>query len=269
MTELIRLKKRLEKFGLSPKQAEIYVYLIQSGNSRISEIVRNLKIPRSSVYENLKGLKQQGLVEELIENNYRTIQAYSIGLLKDHLDEQMTKLETQIGELNNLEKVMEVIPGIKPSPPVRIRYYEGKSGAQQLFWNSLKAKDTLYVYSEWGRGRFVGIKFYKNFVTESYRRNIKEHVLTNPLPRIAQSMKEHTGSPLSRTDLTNIRFIDEAKIRFRGETLIYDNIYAQIYLKHNLISGFEIESPDFTQTQRAIFEGLWEPAGPVLLSGLI
>jgi hypothetical protein len=45
---------------------------------------------------------------------------------------------------------------------------------------------------------------------------------------------------------------------------MYDNIYAVIYLKNVEINGFEIESQEFVDTQRAIFETLWTDAKPVL-----
>lgn len=263
MTEVIRLKKRLEKFGLNSKQVDIYVLLLRQGNMRISEISRALHIPRSSVYEVLKGLLDRGLAEEIIENSFKVIQAYSIGVLQHNFDEQYYELKRRSEDLVQLEKALETLPAMQSRPPITIRYYKDRAGARQLFWNTLNAKGMIYVQSEWGRGRYVGIEFYKRFVAESYARNIKEQVITNSSPRVLESIREHAGTPVSRSNLDTIRCLDEDVVKFRGDTLMYDNIYAHIDLKNDHISGFEIESQQFTDTQRAIFKSLWEAAEPI------
>ena len=147
--------------------------------------------------------------------------------------------------------------------PTNVRYYKGVSGARQLLWNTLKAKDTVYVYSAWGRGRYVGIKFYKSFVNESGEKEIKEKVLINPTKRVLTSIRKYAGSSIARTATKDIRALSEENILIKGETFIYDNVYAQLYLREEEISGFEIESSNFIETQRSIFKTLWEMAKPV------
>ncbi|HUP26394.1 MAG TPA: hypothetical protein VM124_01965, partial [Candidatus Limnocylindrales bacterium] len=147
----------------------------------------------------------------------------------------------------------------------KIRYYKGRSGARQIFWNSLKAKSTAYIYSDYGRARYVGKKFYENFVVESKKRDIKEHVLMNTNPATWQSIKRfnYPGSPIARTKVKDLRFLDQKYLNIKGDTLIYDNIYAQVYLKNVEISGFEIESSQFADTQRALYKILWNMAQPL------
>ncbi len=263
MNEVITIKRRLEKFGFSKKQVEIYVLLLRQGNLRISEIVRLTQLPRSSVYESLKGLFELGLAEEIIENSFKVIQAHPVGSIRHNLDEQSESLRKKIDGLDSLGKALEVLPAIKLQQPVTIRYYKGRAGARQLFWNTLKTKGTIYVQSEWGRSRYVGIEFYKKFVAESFERGFSEQVLTNSVPRVLDSIKEHLHAPLSRTELPNIRYFKESEISFRGETFIYDSTYAHVFLKDEVINGFEIESRQFVETQRAIFEKLWDTATPV------
>ncbi len=263
MADVIALKKRLVKFGIAEKQAEIYVLLLRQGNLRISDIVSALQMPRSSVYESLKGLFEIGLAEEVIENSFKRIRAYPIGSLKHHLDENMLKIQKQAEDLTHLEKIFDILPGLPMSSTTTVRYYKGVAGARQLFWNTLKSKNTTYVYSEWGRSRYLGIEFYKNFVAESRDRGFQEQVITNSTPRVLNSIKQHLDTPVSRTKLENIRFMPIDKIALKGDSFMYDDIYAQIFLKDGVISGFEIQSEPFVKTQRAIFETLWDTAQPV------
>lgn len=264
MTNVTDIKHELEKLGLSQNQADIYILLLRQGHLRISEIVSSLHLPRSSVYENLKGLFELGLAEEVVENSFKIIKAYPIGVLKHHLDEQVQGLQQQSLKAEQLEKKLSALSALSPALPVTVRYYKDKAGARQLFWNSLKAQAPVYVYSEWGRGRYVGIDFYKNFVDESFARHIQEKVITNSSDRVLDSIRQHAGTPVSRTNLETIRCISESAIQFKGESLMYDNVYAHIFLKDETISGFEIESQQFVDTQRAIFETLWQSAQPVI-----
>jgi hypothetical protein len=217
------------------------------------------------VYESLNGLFELGIAEEIVENNYKKIRAYSVGTMRHDLEEKTFHLQRLTKDLGNLEKsILLTVPTASPKSTA-LRLYKGRSGARQLYWNTLKCKDTVYVYSDWGRGRYVGVKFYENFVIESRKRKIKEKVLINLAPDALESIKEYSypGSTMARTKIEDIRVLPKKDIEIRGDTLIYDNIYAQVYLKNVKIDGFEIENKNFTTTQRSIFETLWGMAKPM------
>ena len=185
--------------------------------------------------------------------------------MRHGLDEKMFHLQRLTKDLDNLEKAIK-LKGENGSPnSTTVRLYKGRSGARQLYWNTLKAKSITYVYSDWGRGRYIGMRFYENFVSEYRKRGIREKVLINPTVYALESIRKYTypGSPISRTKIEDLRALDKKKIHIKGDTLIYDNIYAQVYLKNVEISGFEIESQDFIKTQRSIFETLWNTAKPI------
>lgn len=251
----VKVEQRLMEFGLSKAQAEVYMLLTQNGELRIQQIVVLSGIPRSSVYEHLRALEKNGLIERIVGENFVRVKAYPLDALRHNL-------EQQISELGKLENAISKLPAPQ-SGTTTIRYYKGVAGARQLFWNSLKAANAVYVYSAWGRGSYVGTKFYKSFVQESRARSIHEKVLINPSEHALSSIRQYSGSAESRTKPEDIRTLSKHKVNIKGETLIYNNIYAQVYLKEEEINGFEVESDLFTETQRSIFETLWEVAKPL------
>ncbi len=253
----------LEKLGLTNKQAELYVTLLKYPNLRIAEIARFTQTPRSSVYENLNVLLKLGLAEEVIKDGYKTLQPYSVSVMKHVLRERVVQIQEQAKILQRLEKTIALSEESGTQQPTTVRYYKGVAGARQLMWNTLKAKDVVCVYSEWGRSNYVGARFYKSFVSESYRRSFSEHVLINPYTRVLDSIKTNLGSSTSRTTIENIRAINKKDVPIKGETFIYNNVYTQMYLKGREINGFEIESDQFVNTQRSIFIALWKSAQPV------
>jgi sugar-specific transcriptional regulator TrmB len=265
MTDFEAIQKQLEKVGLSRNQAEIYLLLVKSGELRIQEIVKLSGVARSSVYESLKALNELGIVQEVVEANHKKIKPYSIGIIKHDLDDQVSHLKQLQSDLAELEKSIDIASPVHTPGSTTIRYYKGRSGARQIFWNSLRAKGTVYVYSDYGRARYLGTKFYERFVAESHKRDIKERVFMNITPPTWRSMKRfiYPGSVIARTRVEDIRGLDMKDLHIKGDTLIYDNIYAQVYLKNVEINGFEIESRQFTDSQRSIHQTLWRIAKPL------
>ena len=238
--------------------------LMARGALRIQEITLLSGIPRSSVYESLKHLQDMGIAEEEVDDNFKRYRAYPIGVLRHGIDERITSLEQQSSDLEILERAMSQMDNAS-AEPTAVRYYKGQSGARQILWNALKSQNIVYVYSEWGRQEYVGLKFYERFVAETKLRRLKEKVLINMSPATLADIKRRNvpGSAASRTSVEDIRVLDRSQVSIKGDTLMYNNIYAQIYLRDVAIHGFEIESDDFVRTQRSIFETLWQTAKPV------
>lgn len=59
--------KILKNFGLTEKEAEIYIFLSRHGVQRSGEIAKGIKTHRAEVYRMLKSLQTKGLVESTLE----------------------------------------------------------------------------------------------------------------------------------------------------------------------------------------------------------
>jgi len=257
------LLRELGRFGLSPEQAQLYLCLVQEGEQRIQNLVRMTGMARSSVYEHLKTLLKLGLAEEAVAENHKIIRPYPVSVLRHDLAEKILDLRQLESELGTLERHFDEFSSENTFPSMSVRHYKDTSGARQVLWNSLKAKSEVRVYSAWGRSLYVGKRFYESFVEESKRRSISEKVLLNPSDENLKLLKEHLGTSVARTGLDDIQAIDKTKILIKGETLIYDDIFAQVYLRGQEINGFEIENRNFTDTQKTIFNTLWQQAKSV------
>jgi len=258
-----KILKELEKFGLLRNQALIYLYLIQNGELRIQEIAGGTNIPRSSVYENLKVLSDLGLIEKIVDSNFVKVKSYPIGSLKHILNAKVLYTKSLINDLRLLEDDIASLPQKNTTTSSQVRYYKGRAGAQQLFWNTLNSKSTVFIYSAYGRSKFVGKNFYSDFVQLSGEKSIAEKVLINPTKNALSLIKKETNTPFARTKINDLKFLPESDILIKGETFIYDDIYSQVNLNAMEINGFEVESENFSNMQRSIFETLWNSAKPV------
>ncbi|HSX33303.1 MAG TPA: helix-turn-helix domain-containing protein [Candidatus Saccharimonadales bacterium] len=265
MTSLKALRDGLQALGLSSKQADLYLLLVTHNELRVQEIVKLSRTPRSSVYESLRRLSDLGIVEEIIDDTYKRFRAAPIDIMRHSLDEQILSLQQQAKDLDALERSIRRLTAPEPGP-TNVRYYKGRAGARQVYWNTLKSSDIVYVYSEWHRQEYVGLAYYENFAAEARRRSVAEKVLINMTAATLQSIKRDnvTESAIARTRIADIRVLDALDVRIKGDTLIYNTTYAQVFLKNVEIHGFEIESSDFVETQRSIFETLWKKATPVI-----
>lgn len=259
------LQAELQKVGLTSNQAQVYMALMQQGELRIQEIVRASELPRSTVYEALKGLFELSLAEESVTDNYKTIRPYPIGIIKHGLDAQARHFQQLAHDVSELESHITLHTPARSKATMATRSYKGRSGARQLYWNTLKAQDVVYVYSDWGRMRYVGKQYYEGFVAESRARGIKERVLINATPEVMESIRIYTypGSPISRTRLEDIRVVDADQLEIQGDTLMYNEVFAQVYLRQVQITGFEVENRHFVSMQRMIFEHYWHAARPI------
>jgi len=262
---LAYIRNELQKFGLSVKQAEIYILLVAHKELRIPEIIRLTGLSRSSVYMHLDSLYEYGLAEEIVESSYRLIRPYSISVMRHGLNEQIVTLKKLSSDLDKLEKSLVLAEPELPVQSCKVRYYKDRSGARQLFWNTLKGDSEVLAFSEWGRDRFVGTNFYHSFVVESKQRQINERSLINLKPETLEFIRKYnkSGLNISRTKLSNIRVIDKDILPIKGESFIYGNTFAQVYISGIKIHGFEVENVNFANTQKKVFEAFWNLGQPV------
>jgi sugar-specific transcriptional regulator TrmB len=67
----ISIKKVLTDYGLTDKEADIYIFLAKHGVLKGGEIVTRMKTHRALVYRILKSLQTKGLVETTLESPAR------------------------------------------------------------------------------------------------------------------------------------------------------------------------------------------------------
>jgi sugar-specific transcriptional regulator TrmB len=260
MDKVQNVYERLKSLGLSINQAELYVQLLERGDLRIHKLVELSGLPRTSVYGALRGLEDRGLIERVIGYNHVRIKPNSMESLYDEFDQKINEAQQAKVNLGILQDEISKLNFKKTKNDTEIRYFQGLMGARQLLWNSLSAESEVYVYSEWGRSKYVGEKFYEKFVSTSFDRKISEKVIINSDPVTVNLIRTAMNSPSSRTKAENIRLIDYHNIGIKGETFIYDDIYAQLYLKDGLLNGFEIENQLFANTQKSLFGNIWVTA---------
>ena len=240
------LEKYLQEIGLSDKEASIYLELLRAGNSSASEIAKNTKIKRPTVYTVLDSLSKKGLVSETTEGTKTKHQAEPPERLevfverqKALFDERTHVLKDVIPELKNIQRDSE-------DKPV-IRYYEGKEGVisslERLFDSESKSKPEKEIYFIYPKDRIDEV-----WSTEDKKKYMAKRTRQKLNPRTIYTWTKSSLTP--EVDSRRLK-IDQKKYPLKADIAIYED-KVKIHTLTNKLSGIFIENRDFADTLKSV-----------------
>ena len=65
------MKEKLEKLGFSPKEADVYISLLELGSAVVSDVAKKAGINRSTAYVLLESLEKKGFVSVSEKDNIK------------------------------------------------------------------------------------------------------------------------------------------------------------------------------------------------------
>lgn len=244
------LISQLIEFGLSEKEATIYLALLELEIAVVSDIAKETSINRSSTYVVLESLKKKGLVDA--SENKKVIR-YSPTNPEMFLYEAENKAKVA---QKIKDQIISIVPelkalhkGTKHKPKVKV--YEGKEGIKSVYWDILyteEAKD-LKTFSD----PVTIFKMFPNFMENSNERankGIKMYA-------IAPITKELFKIPKPPA-IDEMIVIPKDKFKSTNNVAIYGNKIGLISPKEEF--GILIESKELSEAMRNIFDLAWEEA---------
>ena len=242
---MAQLSHKLEKLGLSEKEASVYVAILEAAfGLSIAHISKKTGIKRSTVYLVLESLKKRGLVSVTRNRNRFLYIAEDPRIFDEKIREQGSYFQEILPELLSITNVLARKP--------QIRFFEGVEGIKEVYRDTLKLRDDEIL--AWATDN-VDEKFDSSWLTEKYvpsRVSAKIHsrVLAPDTPRLRDLAGDNIAA------LRNLRLLPPDEAPFSIES----NLYGK--RKIALISfseqfGIIIESPAIFETFKAIFENAW------------
>jgi len=135
-----QLRQRLERVGLTDKEASIYSALIQTGGAYPSKIAEVTKLNRTTTYKVLQVMSIKGLVTEVEKRKKIFYQPEPPKNLERHLNSRVTIAKR---ELESLEIVMPQLEGLfanTPNKPV-VKFFEGKNGVLSVYKDHIETNE--------------------------------------------------------------------------------------------------------------------------------
>jgi HTH-type transcriptional regulator, sugar sensing transcriptional regulator len=246
----MELSDILSEYGLSKKESEVYLALLELGPSPARSVARRAGVNRGTAYDVVKKLVDLGLAT-YYRKGKQHFAAEPPERLVDAIEEKQSKLQKlKVGITDKLPelKVLYQQQGGKPA----IRVYEGTKGIKKILADVLATvsesdKKEYYVYSS---------------ATAKERQSIYKDFPEFNQKRIAAGIKVQTialGEGGETAGLDERKQIgSNSKKSSATHEIIYAGKVAHIGLDNsgNPV-GVIIENTGIYQTQKTIFESLW------------
>lgn len=147
---LYMFSKTLQDLGLSEKEAQVYLALLEVDNDSIIDISKKTEINRTTIYPVIEGLLKKGLVSEVQSGKKIFYHAESPERLETYVERQKLLFEEKS------RTVKDIIPQLKATTrdsgerPV-IKMYEGHDGivssVEDFYVNSEDGEPVYAIYS--------------------------------------------------------------------------------------------------------------------------
>ncbi len=236
-----------KKLGFSEKEAAVYVALLSLGPSSVRVLAKKTEINRGSVYDALKWLRDEGLVNLFEKDSKQFFVAEDPGKLHE-------LVQARERELRDVEKgLKEVVAELKSvydrggSRPVA-RYYE-KGEIRQIL------EEVLVVCED------SGVMEYRVYSDANIREYLYDGFESFSDARVAKGINVKAIAIGGGGEL---RGLDERKwLKIKNSAPTYTLIYPgrTAYISLNTagdLVGVVIENDGVYETQKAIFDELWQ-----------
>lgn len=240
----MNILKELKNQGLNEKQASIYLAVLELGRATTIDISKKTKIKRTTTYDIVLDLMRLGYISEARKGKRRFFIAEDPLLLFAKSEDRLFSFKQLIPMLSEMRN--SSIP--RPS----IRFYDGVSGVRTIMEELLlvKKKEQLFWSSISDLIDFLGNRYMESWVKRRIRRGILSKVLLTKKTAVSNTYLQSNDEVLRE-----IKWLPKNYI-FDGVLCIFDNKVGYISSRQESF-GFVIESKEFSQIMRLIFESSW------------
>ena len=177
------MEEELKLLGLSDVDVKVYLTLLQIGESSASDIAKHSNIPRTSVYDILERLEQEGLVSYIIKDFKKYFFAAEPKTIIQNLEstkDKITKILPELEKLKNKNSYQKITTEV----------YTGKKGIQTILGMILEDKSDLYVLGGSRKSTEILPFSMGHWHKERIKRKIKVRMIYNDIPSVKDSLKK-------------------------------------------------------------------------------
>ncbi len=236
-----------KKLGFSDRDAQVYLVLLSLGPSSVRVLAKKVELNRGSVYESLKWLRETGLVTHYEKETKQFFVAEDPAKLYDLLGKQSQQLKEAERELSAIVAELKSVHDRGGQRPVA-RYYE-KGAIKEILESVLEVCER------------TGELEYRIYSDANIREYLYDGFETFSDARVAKNIAVKAIAIGSGGEL---RGLDERKwLKVKNAVPTYiimypgNTAYISLNAQGDLV-GVVIENEGVYQTQKNIFDELWE-----------
>lgn len=239
--------KKLIELGLTEKEAEVYLTLLQSGDATADQLAKSSKLNRSTTYVQIKALIEYGLVSSFKRGKKTFFAAESPSNLVRILELKKQKIMLQEAEISLLVPELLKLFGSTIDRPV-VRVFEGKEGLISMRSNMLDS-GTKKIQSAFSFDSMSKIFTDEELMAFSNKRASKKIE--------SQVMYSKIGNDIPSIAPQQIKRVDENSFPFGADVYIYNDTVSFASTKDQVV-GVSITNADIAKSMRALYDTVWK-----------
>lgn len=239
------IKTILEQMGLNGKKADVYLAALELGSSSVIEIAKKAGIKRTTCYDILLDLKNEGLISETSKGKKRLF----VGEDPEKIQRNLKNKERLFSEILPQLQSIHNVRGSKP----KIRFYEGREGLKEVYADTLKYKNQeILGFASYDVINLLGNEWANDYLKGRIKNGIYARGI---IPGTELMMKDFVSKDQEQKRMTKV--IDPKKYPFTIEINIYGhNKVALMSSKEEI--GLIIEGQEIHNTMKLIFQLVWD-----------
>jgi len=244
--------RALERIGLTKSEINVYLSLLQLGQSTAGPIVDKAGVTRSKIYDILERLKSKGLVSHIVKESTKYFNAADPHNIIDYLN----KKEQEIKEEKN--QVLKILPElliqkelVKEKTSAEV--FMGIRGMENAFNVMVREFEKNIHYYSFGAGKGENVKqiqlFFNKLHKERVKKKVKSFIIFNEASRGLFSSQE-------RSNLVKVKYLMNST---PAAINMYKNYTIIALLTDNPIT-FLIRNKETADSFREYFKVMWKQA---------
>jgi sugar-specific transcriptional regulator TrmB len=233
--------KALNEYGLTEKEAELYLVLLSLGNVKLQDISKKTDLPRSTIYNTLNYLSNKGLVSKIIKKGIIHFEAISPRKLLSDIERKKRVIEEALPKLEGLHNIL--------SESSNVEIYEAIKKNLRIPLDINELKQGLIIF-----GSYSGWEKFLQYEPEQFRKlRVKEKIKAKLLIGNYDNEDFHKKP---YTKLTEIKF-NKIFDNFSCIFFIYADKLTILTLNENPVLIL-IKNKETSDTMKMIFEFFWK-----------
>ncbi|MEM2090048.1 MAG: helix-turn-helix domain-containing protein [Candidatus Pacearchaeota archaeon] len=239
------IESALIKFGLTDKEAKVYLAGLELGESTAYDIALKTHLPRTLIYDIFKRLIERGIASFTFKNKKKYFSVAEPEELIRSLKEKEKILRESLKVLKKLQKKRVELP--------KVKIFTGIEGVKTALEDILRQRvKKIYAYGSSGISLEIMPYYIQNWHMRRIKKKIRGKFIYNDTAETRKRLKKYPGT----LKLIEYKFLP---IKYASPTvfIIYNNKLIIIYWIEEPIAVI-IESKEIVLNQKLYFEQLWK-----------
>lgn len=250
------LERDLVSIGLAPKEATVYLALLELGTASVQAIAQRAGIVRPTTYVILEHLARKGLVVKATGEDAKKMlfTAEDPSRLEQYLEQQVQEVNRRRRQLTELVPELKSAYASGEEKP-RVRLFEGKDG--------LRAEQQIFISS--AKGAVVGTSPLDSvrtlFPADEYRHDVVDIRVQAGVP--SRLIYTTAGARITAAEdqalLRVSRFVPPEQFPWHAAFAAHGPLLSAVSFEGRILAVL-IEHAEIADSFRGVFELAWEAA---------